>query len=75
MPEVTPTKSSVQLTSNLEMEQHTLKTVNNCLNTYIYSYLEMSGGQSFNVYLNIVHFSIPGLIRHLWQLKTVVFMQ
>jgi hypothetical protein len=47
------------------MEQHTLKAVNNCLNTNIYSYLEMSGGQSFNVYLNIVHFSIPGLIRHL----------
>ncbi len=32
------------------MEQHTLKNVNNCLNTNIYSYLETSGGQS--TYLN-----------------------
>jgi len=32
------------------------KNVNNCLNTRNYSYLEMSGGQSFNLYLNIVHF-------------------
>jgi hypothetical protein len=26
------------------------------LNTYIYSYVEMSGGQSSNLYLNVVHF-------------------
>jgi hypothetical protein len=38
------------------MEQHTLKNVNNCLNTNIYSYLETSGGQSSNLYLNVVHF-------------------
>ncbi len=38
------------------MEQHTLKNVNNCLNTNIYSYLETSGGQSSNPYLNVVHF-------------------
>jgi len=38
------------------MEQHTLKNVNNCLNTNNYSYLETSGGQSSNPYLNIVHF-------------------
>jgi hypothetical protein len=38
------------------MEQHTLKNVNYCLNTNIYSYLETSGGQSCNVYLNVVHF-------------------
>jgi hypothetical protein len=37
------------------MEQHTLKNVNNCLNTNIYSYLETSGGQSSNLYLNVVH--------------------
>ncbi len=36
------------------MEQHTLKNVNNCLNTNIYSYLT-SGGQSSNPYLNVVH--------------------
>jgi hypothetical protein len=40
----------------LSMEQCTLKIVNNCLNTNIYSYLETSGGQSFNLYLNGVHF-------------------
>ena len=56
------------------MEQHTLRSVNNCLNTNIYSYLEPSGGQSSNLYLNVVHFSTPVLIRHLWQLKTVVFL-
>jgi hypothetical protein len=38
------------------MEQHALKIVNNCLNTNIYSYLETSGGQSYNLYLNVVHF-------------------
>jgi hypothetical protein len=38
------------------MEQHDIKTVNNSLNTNIYSYLETSGGQSYNQYLNVVHF-------------------
>ena len=47
-----------------------LKNVNNCLKTNIYSYLDTSGGQSPNLYLNVVHFSTPVLIRHLWQLKT-----
>jgi len=37
------------------MEQCALKNVNNCLNTNIYSYLETSGGQSYNLYLNVVH--------------------
>ncbi len=32
------------------------KNVNNCLNTNIYFYLETSGGQSTNLYLNVVHF-------------------
>jgi hypothetical protein len=36
-------------------EERTLKKVNNCLNTNIYSYLETSGGKSFNPYLNVVH--------------------
>jgi len=40
----------------ISMEQHALKNVNNCLNTNIYSYLETSGGQSSNAYLNVVHF-------------------
>jgi hypothetical protein len=38
------------------MEQLNLKNVINCLNTNIYSYLETSGGQSSNLYLNVVHF-------------------
>ncbi len=32
------------------------KNVYNCLNTNINSYLETSGGQSSNPYLNVVHF-------------------
>ena len=55
------------------MEQHAFKNVNNCLNTNIYSYLETSGGQSSNPYLNVVNiFSTPELISNLWQLKTAV---
>ncbi len=46
----------VILVSSQTMEQHTLKIVTNCLNTNIYSYLETSGGQSSNPYLNVVHF-------------------
>ncbi len=38
------------------MEQRALKNVNNNLNTNIYSYLETFGGQSSNIYLNVVHF-------------------
>ncbi len=38
------------------MEQHAFKNVNSCLNMNIYSYLETSGGQSYNPYLNVVHF-------------------
>jgi hypothetical protein len=37
------------------MEQHALKNVNNCLNTNIYPYLETSGSQRSNPYLNVVH--------------------
>jgi hypothetical protein len=32
------------------------KNVNNCLNAKFYSYLETSGGKSYNIHLNIVHF-------------------
>jgi hypothetical protein len=38
------------------MEQRALKNVSNCLNTNIYSYLETSGGEISNLYLNVVHF-------------------
>jgi hypothetical protein len=54
------------------MEHRAYENVNNCLNTNMYSYLETSVGQSSNLYLNVVHFLMPVLIRHLWQLKTVV---
>ncbi len=57
------------------MEQHTLKNVNNCLNTNIYSYLETSGGQSYDLYINAIHFWTPVLIRHLLQLKAAAFLQ
>jgi len=38
------------------MEQRSLKNVNNCLNTNISIYLETSGAQNLNLYLNVVHF-------------------
>ncbi len=50
------------------------KNEHNCLNTHIYPYLETSGGQSSNLYLNVVHFSIPVLVIYLWQLKTIIFL-
>jgi hypothetical protein len=37
------------------MEKRALKNVNNCFNANIYSYLETSGGSSYNPYLNVVH--------------------
>jgi hypothetical protein len=44
------------------------------LNTNIHSCLRTCGGQSSSLYLNVDLFSTPVLIRHLWQLKTVVFL-
>jgi len=38
------------------MEQRALKNVNNYLNTNINSYFQTFGGQSSNLYLNVVHF-------------------
>jgi hypothetical protein len=38
------------------MEEHTLKIVNNYLNTSIYFYLETSVRQSYNLYFNVVIF-------------------
>jgi hypothetical protein len=38
------------------MEQRAFKNVNNCLIMNIYSYLETSGGQSYNLYINVFHF-------------------
>ncbi len=33
----------------MAMEQHAFKNVNNCLNANIYSFLDTSGGNSFNL--------------------------
>jgi hypothetical protein len=38
------------------MEQRAFKNVNKYFNTNIYSYLETSGGQSSNLYLDVAHF-------------------
>ena len=62
------------LTYLTTMEQRALRNVNNCLYTNVYSYLETSGGISYNPYLNVVRFSTPKLSRHMWQLKTIVFL-
>ncbi len=48
-------KDNTQSNKSSTMEKHTLKIVNNCLIINIYSYLETSGGQSSNLYLNVVH--------------------
>ncbi len=55
----------------LPVEQRALKNMKNCLNTNIYSYLETSGGQISNPYLNVVLFSTPELIRNLWHLRSI----
>ncbi len=54
-------KSRIRMkyTTQIKMQlikQCALKIVNNCLNTNIYSNLEASGGKSFFLYLNVVHF-------------------
>ncbi len=38
------------------MEQRTFKNVNIYLSANIFSYLETSGGQTSNLYINVVHF-------------------
>ncbi len=55
----------VELMFKITIEKHALKNINNCLYTNIYSYLETSGGISYNPYLSVVHLSTPELIRHL----------
>jgi hypothetical protein len=59
------------------MENQDLKIVNSCCSTIqITFYLEAPVGQYSNLYLNAVHIlNISWLIRHLLQLKTVVFQQ
>jgi hypothetical protein len=38
------------------MEQHALKSVNNCMNTNIYSYLDTSGSQSSGTVFTTLYF-------------------
>ncbi len=45
----------------MSMEQRTEENVNNYLSTNTYSYLETSGGQSSNLYLNLVSFFNTGV--------------
>jgi hypothetical protein len=42
--------------TGLEYGKACFKNANNCLNTNIGPYLERSGGQNSNAYLNVVHF-------------------
>ncbi len=55
-PETEGSNLAARALLELTMEQCALKNVNNCLNTNIYSYLDTSGGQSYNLCLNVVHF-------------------
>ncbi len=48
--------SALSSSPHAQFSSALLKNVNNYLNTNIYSYLETSGGQSCNLYSNIVHF-------------------
>jgi hypothetical protein len=51
-----PRQGTLTEGGRLGLEQNALENVSNSLNTNIYTYLETSGGQSSNLYLNIVHF-------------------
>jgi hypothetical protein len=69
--------SLVILLSREAVYRTTMERFKNCKQLFEYkhlSYLETSGGQSYDLFLNVVHFLTPVLIRHLWQLKTVVFL-
>jgi hypothetical protein len=41
---------------NLQWNSTLLKNVGSCRNSNIYSYLVTYGGQSYHVYINVVHF-------------------
>jgi hypothetical protein len=45
------------------MEQTTLRNINNYLNTNIYSYLDTSGGQSSNLFINVESEFVSGRVR------------
>jgi hypothetical protein len=59
------------LDTNINGTVH-FKNCKQLIECHINSDLETSGGQDSNLFLNGVNFLTPVLIRHLWQLKTVV---
>ncbi len=71
---VTLSMTTHRIQLSLVTEQHTLKSVNNYLNTSIYSYLKTSGSQSSNLYFNVVHFFNTSVNYTSGQLETVVFL-
>jgi hypothetical protein len=50
---------------SLDSKEQFALNVNNYLNTNIYSYLETYGGQISSLYVNVVRFLTPVLIKHL----------
>jgi hypothetical protein len=56
------------------MEQRALTNVNNCSNTNMYSYLEISDGKSCSLYLNVVHFFSTIANYTSVALKTIAFL-
>ncbi len=56
-------------------ETGTSKNVNNCLNTNIYSCFERCGGQSSNLYLNVVLFFNTSVYYASGAVKIAVFPQ
>jgi hypothetical protein len=47
---------TVEQESGRTMEQHALKNIKKWSNTKIFFYLETSGGQNSNLFLNVVYF-------------------
>jgi hypothetical protein len=53
---VSKTNYLAERAATVAMEQSASKIVNKCFDTNICSYLDTSGGQSLNQYLDVVHF-------------------
>jgi hypothetical protein len=56
-----PKSLIMQKPIQIQMEQQALKKFKNCLNINIYSYSKTSGGQSYYLHLNVVHFFNPSV--------------
>ncbi len=53
----------LQWNNVITIEQRAFENVNNCLNVNIVSYLNTSGGQNSNLYLNVFHFFNVSVIK------------